>query len=475
MPNLRSSVDPVIESLRGRQEELHNSSQAILDTAESENQRDLTVEESQRIDELSAEFERVGAEIARRERINAHRDMLEHPQGRRTEPDAVEEDDNPAPAARVTNAGARQPAPLPGRAATNYPQPRQPQSNWGFKTFGHFALAVKSANPRFGGELDNRLIRNAAATTYSSEGVGADGGFAIPPDFRAEIMGKVFSETNLVSRTDQLRSSGNSITMPVDNTTPWQTSGGVQAYWVGEAATKGQSKIALEQTTVKLNQLAALIPITEELLEDAPALDGYLRKKVPEKMDFTISDALAWGNGAGKPLGWMSSPCLVTQAAEGAQTADTINATNAVKMLSRMPLSSRSTAVWLIHPDAEPQLPLMTIGNQPVYLPGGNLAGAPFGTLLGRPIIPHQICKTVGDLGDFMLVDLQQYMSVLKIGGNRDASGMRTDVSIHLWFDQDMVAYRFTLRIGGQPWWTTPTASKNGSLTQSPFVVLAAR
>jgi len=470
---IRGNSDPVIETLRNRQAELHNSSQTILDVAEHENKRDLTVEESRQIDEYSAEFERVGAEIARRERINAHRQMLETPNGRQTEPDSQDETDVDHAPVRVNNAN-RQPAPLPGRP-TVHPQARNPQSNWGFRNFGDFALAVKSANPRFGGELDNRLVRNAAATTYSGEGVGADGGFAVPPDFRNEIMGKIFAETSLVARTDQMRSSSNNITMPIDMTTPSQTTGGVQAYWVGEAQTKTQSKIALETVTVKLNQLAALVPVTEELLEDAPALDGYLRKKVPEKMDFAISYALAWGNGAGKPMGWMNSPCLVTQAAEGAQAADTINATNCVKMLSRMPVSSRSSAVWLIHPDAEPQLPLMTLGQQPVYMPAGGLSATPYGSLLGRPVIPHQICETVGDLGDFMLVDLNQYMSVLKIGGNRDASGLRTDVSIHLWFDQDMVAYRFTLRVGGMPWWSTATPNRDGSLTQSPFVALAAR
>ena len=51
----------------------------------------------------------------------------------------------------------------------------------------------------------------------------------------------------------------------------------------------------------------------------------------------------------------------------------------------------------------------------------------------------------------------------------------KTDVSIHLWFDQDLVAYRFTLRVGGQPWWAAPITMRSGRNTQSPFVALAAR
>ncbi len=324
------------------------------------------------------------------------------------------------------------------------------------------------------GELDPRL-RNAAAATYSSEGVGADGGFAVPPDVRADIMGRVFAEDSLIARTDRMQSSSNTLTLPVDMTTPWQTTGGIQSYWTGEGQAKAQSKIVLEEVTLKLNTLATLIPVTEELLEDAPALDGYLRRKAPEKMDFKLSYALAWGSGAGQPLGFMNSPALVTQAAESGQTADTVVAANVIRMLSRMPTSSRATAVWLIHPDAEPQLPLMTIGNQPIYLPPGGLRDQPYGTLLGRPVIPHQICETVGDLGDLMLVDLGQYLTATKTGGGRDANGMRSDVSIHLWFDQDITAYRFTIRVAGQPWWSQPIAQRDGANTQSPFVTLASR
>jgi hypothetical protein len=66
-------------------------------------------------------------------------------------------------------------------------------------------------------------------------------------------------------------------------------------------------------------------------------------------------------------------------------------------------------------------------------------------------------------------VDLLQYLTVTKAGG------IKSDVSIHLWFDQNLTAFRFTVRIAGQPWWSGSIASRDGSFTQSPFVALAAR
>lgn len=472
-------MDTMIETLRARQDELLEQSQTIVATATSE-KRDMSVEEGQQVDGLTAEFERVGLEIGRREKIMAQEELLNAPRGRKTDPDPIEDAPGtmmvPAEALRPQNPGRPQNV---AQSAPAYPQPRRSviNGNGGFHSFGDFAVAVKNANPRFGYEPDKRLIRGAAATTYSQETVGADGGFSVPPDFRAAILSKVFSEDSLIGRTDRLQSSSNQITIPIDMTTPWQTSGGILAFWVAEAAVKTQSKVVLEQISVKLNNVAVLCPVTEELLEDSPALDGYLRRKVPEKLDFTISNAIVRGTGTGQPLGFLAAPCLVTQTAEAGQTVDTVNVTNVFKMFSRMPTNSRSTAVWLIHPDVEPQLlgAMMPGGTFPAYLPPGGISASPYGTLLGRPVIPHQACETVGDLGDIMFVDLQQYMSVVKTGSGRDAGGLRTDVSIHLWFDQDLVAYRFTIRVGGMPWWSAATASRDGTFTQSPFVSLAAR
>lgn len=461
-----NEADAVVEAHRERQILLSDQQAAIIAKADEE-KRDLTTEESKELDELSNEFDNLENQIERRERSMAQAEKLAKPRGRVTAPDAIAGDnppDDPPPVTRPKSTVRVEEVPRVQAGGTG-----------GFRSFGEFAMAVRTANPKFGGDTDRRLTRMAAATTYGTEAVGPDGGFSVPPDYRSEIMSKVFGEDSLISRTDRLRSASNTITIPIDMTTPWQTSGGILAYWTAEAATKAQSKPAFENVTVKANTLAVLVPVSEELLEDSPALDGYLRRKAPEKMDFKLSYALGWGSGAGQPLGWMNSPALVTQAAEGGQTTDTINATNVVKMFSRMPIQSRASGIWIIHPDAETQLPLMTLGQQPIYFPPGGIRENPYGVLLGRPVIPHQIAETVGDLGDIMFVDLGQYITLTKTGGGRDANGYRSDVSIHMWFDQDLVAYRFTIRVGGQPWWSTVTAQRDGSNTQSPFVTLASR
>ena len=54
-----------------------------------------------------------------------------------------------------------------------------------------------------------------------------------------------------------------------------------------------------------------------------------------------------------------------------------------------------------------------------------------------------------------MLVDLSQYLTATKAGG------VRSQTSIHLWFDQGMTAFRFDLRVAGQPWWRRVFAGPN--------------
>lgn len=454
--------DPVIEAHRQRQEAILASSSAILAKAEAENGRDLTVEEGKEVDALTAEFDQLDTAIARREKVASQSATLTTPKARVTDPDAAPGDEDRLQARTQTT---------PQRAPATVVTAR---GNAGFRNFGDFANAVRLASMRSSAEMDPRL-RNAAVSTYGNETVGADGGFAVPPDYRSDILAPIFNEESLIALTDRLQSSSNTLTIPTDSTTPWQTTGGIQAYWVGEGGTKTQSKPLLGETTMKLHTLAVLVPVTEELLEDAPAMGAYLNRKAPEKIDFKVSDAIVRGTGVGQPLGFLNSPALVTVAAEGAQTADTVNVTNLAKMWGRLPVQSRRTAVWLMHPDAEAQLPLMTLANQPVYLPAGGVNNAMYGNLWGRPVIPHQVAETVGDVGDVMLVDLKQYLTVTKTGNGRDSNGVKQDVSIHLWFDQDMVAFRFTLRIAGQPWWPSTITQRDGSNAQSPYITLAAR
>lgn len=473
-----------IEALRDRLLELNEQSENIIAKSDAE-KRDLTEGEAAELDAITAEFQHTEAEIARRESVQAQADRLRQTMGRQTQhDDEYRADQEPATSQAASHAATpRQPAQasqvLQAAAPRRSTRPsggmhitsNEDRGRWGWRSMGEFASAVRSAS-RQGGYVDPRLVHNAA-TTYGNEGAGADGGYMIPPDFRQSIMDKVFGEQSLISRTDGLTTSSNSITMPKDETAPWQDTGGIQAYWADEAGQISQSKPSLGEETIKLNKLTALVPVTEEMMEDAPSLDSYLRRKVPEKFDFKLNLAILQGTGAGQPKGILNSNCLVSVAKENSQAADSLMYANIAKMWTRMHAPCRTNAVWLVHPDVEAQLMTMefpsTAGTFPAYLPAGGLSASPYSTLMGRPLIPTQACSQLGDKGDIVLADLKQYLTAVKTGG------MRSEVSIHLWFDYDMAAYRFVLRVAGQPWWGSSVTPRVGSNSQSCFVTLDER
>lgn len=453
-----------VDDLRQQICDLVEDAQAIQARADAEN-RPMNSDEEKQFDAITAEYERLEQDIERREKVANMTARAAQPRGRHVPP------------APVQDAGG---VPVSDMSRVTVVD-RLPRGQLGWPTMGDFCVAVrKAANPSGAGSIDPRLRVNAP-TTVSTEGVGPDGGFAVPPDFRADIMRKVTGEETLLSRTDQIPVSGNSFSMPVDETTPWETSGGVQAYWEDEVVLGTQSKLALTNKQVRANRITALVGISDEMLEDAPAVDAYIRRKAPEKINYKVDTALVNGNGVGKPLGILKSPSLVTVTKETSQAADTLFMENISKMYSRMYAPCIGRAVWLMNQDVMPQLiglnsrtfnvagSEVVAGGQPMYIGPGQIQSAPNGMLLGRPIVFTQACPTVGDVGDVIFADLTQYLTIVK-------GGLKADVSMHLWFDYQVSAYRFTLRIGGMPWWASAiTPASGSSLTLGCFIALQAR
>ena len=336
----------------------------------------------------------------------------------------------------------------------------------GFKGLGEFVAAVHKA-AQVGGRTDERLTK-ASLSSYANEGAGADGGFMVPSEFVDRIYENVFAGDSLLAMTDQITTGRNSIEFVSDETTPWGSSG-VRVYWTEEAAAQTQTKPVLKYNTLRLNKVSALVPASGELLSDAPAVESLIASRAGDALSYTIDDSILHGTGAGQPLGVMNSGSTVTVAKESGQAADTIVAANILKMYSRMLMKPGGNPVWLCSHDSLPELMNLSLNNNPLYLPSMQLADAPYGTLLGRPIIITQHCETVGDVGDILFVDLSQYVTATKAGGVEAARSM------HLWFDQDVEAFRFSTRVAGQPWMTSAVDSDNSVADVSPFVNLAAR
>lgn len=343
----------------------------------------------------------------------------------------------------------------------------------GYKSFGDFIHSVRKAAS---GNMDERLFVTKAPYGMS-EGADADGGFLVPTQYRAELMKIMHEKSAIADRCFQLPMTSNSIEIPAiseSSRVDGSRSGGVVAYWTEEGGDVSSSKPKFRKIKLTLRKLAALVYGSDELLDDSMVtMQTLTTQLVGDEMAFMLDDAILWGTGAGMPLGVMNSPALVTVLEETDQAADTLKTENILKMWSRLHASSRANAVWLINQDIEPQLFTMSItagstGNL-TYMPPGGISGAPYGTLMGRPVVPIEQAETVGTKGDIILADFNQYILAQK------SSGIQAASSIHVRFVQDETVFRFTMRVDGQPWWNTALTPHNGSNTTSPFVCVETR
>lgn len=338
-----------------------------------------------------------------------------------------------------------------------------------FASFGEQLMAAyRAAMP--GGKVDERLSTRAASGL--NETTPSDGGFLVQQDFVTELLKRTYETGILASKVKKIPISTNANGMKINaidedsraNGSRW---GGVQTYWEGEADEITASKPKFRQMELSLKKLTGLCYATDELLQDAAALEAVIRQAFAEEFGFKIDDAILSGSGEGEPLGILNSGAIVTVAKEASQT-DTITVENLIKMWNRLWSRSRANAVWYINQELEPYLYTLKIGDKPVYIPAGGLSEKPYGTLFGRPVVPIEQCSAAGEVGDIILADIGQYLFI-------DKGGIKSASSIHVRFLYDENVFRFIYRVDGKPIWTKPLTPYKGSATVSPFVTLAKR
>ena len=214
-------------------------------------------------------------------------------------------------------------------------------------------------------KADSRLERINDAVLGGSEGVGADGGFAVQTDFASDIMESAVEESELLRRVDRytVGASSNSAKWLRVNESDVSAAvfGGIQMYWASEGATVAASKPSFMEMKLDLEKMMGFAYVTEELLEDAPFMSGLIQRGFSLAADRLLTKAILTGDGAGKPMGILNSGALITVAKESGQAAGTLLGANVLKMWNRHITRWRRNAVWVMHPDLEEQLPSLSI------------------------------------------------------------------------------------------------------------------
>ncbi len=329
-----------------------------------------------------------------------------------------------------------------------------------------FALAVRAAGYGFDRDIQafiNQRVSDgsfstagdiakfqASATTFANTYSSQDGGFAVADDFVEDIYMR--GEGALLPFCSVVPTTSGSLGIPTDATTPWQDSG-IHAEWVQEGVALPEFIPDLSLQSFHLRKMSALVPLSEELIEDAPGLSVWLPQALQRAVTWEINTMIINGTGTGTFLGILNADCRIPVAAEGAQAASTIVAANIVKMMARC--LDVAGARWIINPDALQQVMTLAQWDNATF------------TLGGLPVTLSEACPALGQPGDIILANLSGYRVA--------ARGANLNQSSHLLFDRDLIAYKLTTRLDGAPILSSPVTVPNSTNTRSHFVVLAAR
>jgi HK97 family phage major capsid protein len=338
----------------------------------------------------------------------------------------------------------------------------------GFTNIGDFAKEIWHKNTQA-----KRLEKiNEVMNAFSSYDP-ASGGYLIPESMDNEIRSLTLEESIVRSRATVIPMSTPQMLFPfVDWTTNvGSTFGGWTVSRVGEGATITPSTAKFGRVKLDVTKQVAGAEVPNEMFSDVAALDGFIRRTLPQAKAFAEDKDFLVGTGVGEPLGALASTntALITVTKETNQAASTVVIDNILKMYARMLPSSKGRAVWIVNPTTFVQLQQLSIavgtGGAPVMLV--NLANGPVPTMLGRPIIETEKVPALGSAADISFIDFTYYLI-----GDRPGSGLES--SPHAQFMNDVTVMKLTDRNDGRPWIQSPFTPTNGD-SLSPFVTLGAR
>ncbi len=436
---------PEIEKLQSEIRALDGKIDAMQKAAIAEN-RDFTPNENDQV------MQSIGSIKAMKKAIDGIRAKAGTPEGARMNVDG----------GGYNTAAGEQRGGIPGkcRAADLFGPPAADD----FADFRSLQRAVESRDPRL------RAIFDKGERRAMGESVPSGGGFFIGETKVAEVLDNALEQMVVMprARVFPVGPRSDRLSIPAwDNGTHTSTVyGGITGTWLAEGGTGTPADPKLKMVTLTVNKLITYLRTSSELSDDLNGGVNMLGTMLSRALGWYLDAAFLNGDGAGKPLGIMSSPALITVDKTAGQDADTIEYRNLCDMFGRS--SNPTGSVWIVNPSAVPELLSLSqiggVASTPV--PVMTESGGVF-KILTRPVVFSEHAQLLGDKGDIMFCDLSQYAIALR----QDFTLEKSNAVAWL---TDQVDMRCKVRVDGQPLLDAAITLEHGG-TVSPFVTLEAR
>lgn len=129
--------------------------------------------------------------------------------------------------------------------------------------------------------------------TLLETGVGGPGGGVVPPAWEPGAVSKLFEPLGVADVFGQSQTAASQMRYVVEGTATSAAAG------VAEGAVKPESTIAMSEVTEAIRKIATVLPVSDELLEDAVSIQSYLNDRLGLFVRIEEERQLLRGAGAG--------------------------------------------------------------------------------------------------------------------------------------------------------------------------------
>lgn len=264
-------------------------------------------------------------------------------------------------------------------------------------------------------------------------GTATDGAELVPTSLYSEIIRLVEERSSFGSMVRNLTTTGGGdIDIPRVTSNP-------QLSWVSEAGNLPESDPQFETVTIGAHKAAFLTQVSSELLADSAFnVASFLAEVGADAIGDGVTSAIIAGDGSGKPTGLIGEAAKVTSAAVDSITADEL-----IDLQHSIVSGYRGQAVWLMNDATLAAVrKLKDADGQYLWAPGLTM-GRP-DSLLGRPVYTDpNVPVMAASATPVAFGDPNGYLA-------RYAGGIRVEQSEHFAFANDLVTWRFLVRVDGR-------------------------
>jgi len=279
-----------------------------------------------------------------------------------------------------------------------------------------------------------------------SEGLLTHGGALVPIEFYTAIIEFAIAQSRILSQVWRLPMSRQVLNIPRLNQAANQYFGGIIMYSPGEGGEKTSSHPTFEQLTFTAKKRAALVHITDELIDDSAInIVNYLVALVTRAFQFDMEGRIISGVlNANIPCVGITQDPFITVTAR--QNAGQISYRDIFNMDANID-ENFSDLSWLTRKASAIQLvSLVDNNNRPIFYDRyDTFSQSPtrIPQLLNYPVYYTRNCAQTGLTGDLILCDLGWYLVTMR-------QEMAIDVSNAPRFPFDETSVRFVSRYDGR-------------------------